>query len=187
MEKLDRRTYEQLFAIQRSVRYHNRRRRFYEVWNSVTVTISVIGGSSAAASLLAVERMPDTLSLFPFVATAFIAVVSAADLAVGTGHCANLHANLARQFIMLEQRFSQGTSLGDSEYEQVKNERLNIEAGEPPVLSLLNVMCYYEVAVSIGRVPAFPYIPWWRRIGAQWVSFNEYAQRELAPSAVANG
>ena len=53
IENLDDRTYELLFAVRRSVRYHERRRRFYEAWNVATVAFGVLGGSVAATAIMA--------------------------------------------------------------------------------------------------------------------------------------
>ena len=70
-ESLDDKTYKLLFSVRRSVRYHDRRRRFYEVWNTVTVAAATIGGSAAVVGFL-YEAAPDWL---PAAISAFIAVV----------------------------------------------------------------------------------------------------------------
>ena len=169
---LDDRTYNLLFGIRRSVRYHNHRRRFYEVWNSVTVTVSVLGGSGAAVAFLG--------SSFHWIAAAaalLVALAGAIDLAVGTGRSGNHHADLARRFIVLEQRFAHNRDLTDEEYEELTCTRLDIEATEPPPLRLLDAICHYELLKALGDKSEPPKIPWWRRAMANWFSQLDYIQR----------
>ena len=166
---LDDKTYELLFAVRRSVRYHDRRRRFYEIWNTITVAGVVIGGSSAFAALMADST---TVSA---VLSAAVAMLGALDLAVGTAQRADRHGDLARQFIALEWDFAHGRSLEDDKYETLTRRRLAIEASEPPVLRLLDTMCHFEVLRSLGDARRHPRIPWMRRAAAQWMSQTSYA------------
>ena len=166
---LDDKTYDLLFAVRRSVRYHDRRRRFYEIWNTVTVAGAVIGGSSAFAALMA-----DSTTVSAILSAA-VAVLAALDLAVGTARRADRHGDLARQFIALEQDFAHGRSLEDDEYEALTRRRLAIEASEPPVLRLLDAMCHFEVLRSLGDATRHPRIPWVRRAASQWLSQTSYA------------
>ena len=166
---LDDKTYELLFAVRRSVRYHDRRRRFYEIWNSFTVAGAVIGGSSAFAALMA-----DSTTVSAFF-SALVALVAALGLAVGTARRADRHGDLARQFIALERDFAHGRSLEDDKYETLVRRRLAIEASEPPVLRLLDAMCHFEVLRSLGDATRHPRIPWVRRAASQWLSQTSYA------------
>ncbi len=172
-ESLDDKTYKLLFSVRRSVRYHDRRRRFYEVWNTVTVAAATIGGSAAVVGFL-YEAAPDWL---PAAISAFIAVVGAIDLSVGTARRADHHGSLARQFIAVEREFAHGRSLDDDEHERLVGERLRIEATEPTVLRLLDVLCHYELLRSLGDADKHPSVPWHRRLLAHWVSQPYYAQR----------
>ena len=166
---LDDKTYELLFAVRRSVRYHDRRRRFYEIRNTSTVFSAVIGGSSAVTALMADS------TVFSMVSSAAVAVMAAFDLAVGTARRAGRHGNLARQFITLEQEFAHGRNLENDEYEALTRRRLAIEASEPPVLRLLDAMCHFEVLRSLGDATRHPRVPWVRRAASQWLSQTNYA------------
>lgn len=174
-EQLDDRTYDLLFGIRRSVRYHNHRRRFYEIWNSITVAAAMLGGSSVVATFLA--DLAEGWSWLPVCLAAAVAVLGTVDLAVGTLRCAYLHGDLARRFISLEQRFAHGRSLEDDEHEELTRARLGIEADEPPPLRLLDVMCHFELLRSLGDKTVHPDIPWPRRKLAYWMSQADYAQR----------
>ena len=167
-ENLDDRTYDLLFAVRRSVRYHERRRRFYEAWNTATVAGGVLGGSAAAVAFLA------SWGEWSAGIAAGVAALSAFDLAVGTARRADRHGDLMRQFIALERRFAHGVSLKDKEYREAVRERLAIESSEPPVLRLLDVLCHYEVLRSVGGDPP-PRMPWWRRKLANWLSQTDFA------------
>ena len=173
-DHLDDRTYNLLFSIRRSCRYHQHRRKHYETWNSVTIIIAAIGGSSAAAMTWA--TLPQQPGWAPTFFAAFVALVSTIDLAVGTSRLANQHAELARRFIFLEQRFAHNRSLDDSEFEEVTQTRLDIEASEPTVLRLLDVMCHFELLRAYGDQAVRPVIPLWRRKLANWFSQYNYAQ-----------
>lgn len=166
---LDDKTYELLFAVRRSVRYHDRRRRFYEIWNTITVASAVIGGSSAFATVMAGSPV------LAMVSSAAVAALAAFDLAVGTARHADRHGDLARQFIFLEQDFAHGRNLEDDEYEALTRKRLAIEASEPPVLRLLDAMCHFEVLRSLGDATRHPRVPWLRRAASQWLSQTNYA------------
>lgn len=171
METLDERTYELLFDVRRSVRYHERRRRFFEIWNSITVGAAAVGGSSAVATILSEPNW----AWLPIALAGAVSALGAIDLVVGTAWRAGQHGDLSRQFIALEQKFAHGRNLKDKEREEMVRERLRIEASEPTILRLLDVMCYYEILVSLGDKSEHPKIPWFRRKLAHWLSQTEYA------------
>ncbi|MDE0343105.1 MAG: hypothetical protein OXK82_08055 [Deltaproteobacteria bacterium] len=168
----DDRTYGLLFDVRRSVRYHMRRRRFYEGWNTVTVALAVIGGSSAAGAFF--SKLDDA-TWVPAVVAAVVAVVGAIDMAVGTARHASHHGDLARQFIWLEARFSHGRALSDDEHESLTTDRLRIEATEPPVLRLLDMLCYFETMRALGDPKPHRRVPRWRLFLAHILSQTEYA------------
>lgn len=180
-DHLDERTFDLLFGIRRSVRYHSHRRRFYEIWNAVTVTVGAIGGSSAATLFLG--DLSGDAGWIPGALAGIVAIFSAFDLAVGTGRRADRHGDLARQFIGLEQRFAHGHDLDDKQHEELTRARLQIEAAEPTVLRLLDAMCHYELMRSLGDNQPFPRVPWWRRVLAHCLSQTDYALALGKPAA----
>ena len=171
MGDLDDPTYELLFDVRRSVRYHERRRRFFEIWNSITVGAAAVGGSSAVATILSQPNW----AWLPVAFAGTVSLLGALDLVVGTARRADRHGDLSRQFIALEQKFAHGRSLKVKEHEDLVRERLRIEASEPTILRLLDIMCYYEVLVSLGDKSKHPKIPWHRRKLAHWISQTDYA------------
>ena len=169
MNSLKERTRDLLFGVRRSVRYHDRRRRFYEMWNTITVAGAVIGGSAAVTTVIA------DLTVVSAFTAAVVAVLGAFDLAVGTARCADRHGDLARQFIFLEREFPHGRDLEGDAYPELVRRRLEIEASEPPVLRLLDAMCHYEIVRSQDNAEPLPRVPWWRRAASQFLSQTTYA------------
>ena len=170
-DQLDDPTYNLLFGIQRSARYHDRRRRFYEIWAEVTAAAAAVGGSAAV-----ILHVAGQAQAVPYLAGG-IAAIGALNMAVGTARRAGEHRDLARQFIALEGRFVGGRSLDAAELEEIRRERLRIEGTEPTVLRLLDVLCHYEVLRALGDQRQPPRIPWFRRALAPWLSQNDYAVR----------
>ena len=181
MNNLDERTYDLLFAVRRSVRYHDRRRRFYEIWNTITVAGAAIGGSAAVTTVLADSTVASALT------AAAVALLSATDLAVGTTRCANRHGDFARQFISLEREFAHGRDLDDDEYPELVRRRLEIEASEPTTLRLLDAMCHFEILRSLGDAKPHPRVPWWRRVAAQFFSQTTYTLSLAETETISEG
>ena len=173
-DHLSERSYNLLFAIRRSVRYHNYRQQFYELRNSLTVMVGVLGGSSAAGVFFA-GLSSTWLWWLPGALSGAVAFFSALDLAVGTARRANLHADLGRQFIFLEQQFSSDRDMAEGLIDDMTRKRLDIEAEEPPPLRLLDAICHFELLRSMGDEKDHPPIPWWRRAAADFFSQSSYA------------
>ncbi len=172
LENLDDPTYDLLFSIRRSVRYHKHRRRFYEAWNTLTITVALIGGSSSVVIAVG-DLWPNYLPLIPAVVT----IVAIIDLAVGTSvRKAGHHGELAWRFIQLEKAVPIDISLSKEEIEKVKKERLEIEASEPSIMRLLDVMCHYEILKSYGHEKSLPKVPFLRRFMIHFFSQTSYAR-----------
>ena len=172
LDKLDDTNFDLLFSIRRSVRYHMHRRRFYEAWNTYTITVALVGGSVSLVAFLG-NYLHDYLPIF----LAFVSLVAIIDLAFGpTVRKAGHHGELARCFIELEKIFAKGENLTKDQIEVATKQRLEIEASEPPIMRLLDVMCHYEIMKSIGHEKPLPRIPLWRRIIVHIGSQTTYAR-----------
>lgn len=163
-----------LFDVRRSVRYHVRRRRFLQFMQDFGTFLSVLFGSAAAASIFA--GLSPWAALIPAVAVTF---TSSLSLVWGFGRKASLHSDLARRFIDLERELEAGRSNPTDELvERATSTRLLIEADEPPVLRLLDVLCHNELARAMDYgLEEYYKIPSWRRGLAQFISFSDYATR----------
>lgn len=144
MENLESEWHGITFDVRRSVRYHMCRRRTYERFDKITNMLSVIFGSAAVYGVLETNSKSWALG-----AAAVVTITSSINLVIGSSQRAREHGDLARRFIELEKRL-----LGEPNAEvlyQVKQERLTIEAEEPPVLQILDCMCYNDQLRAEGR------------------------------------
>lgn len=153
------RHYEILFDIRRSVRYHDHRRRFYLNLRSAINFFTIIAGSAAVASAFAASG----IQALQWVSGAFVAVLAAIDLVVGTVDKATLHTDLYRRFIRLEKRMLNPGSLTSEALTSIESEQLDIEMDEPPVYHALNRSCHNELLRSEGRPELYETLSWSHR------------------------
>lgn len=139
-----------LFGVRRSVRYHNRRRDFYERFHGFVLLVAVAGGSTTIAAFGSelTAALPTAVKLL---APAAVTLAAISDLVVGSMRKAWLHADLARRFIVLEQKLvaQQAEPTADALLE-VERERLAIEADEPPIRRVLDTLCHNELWRAMG-------------------------------------
>jgi len=129
-----------LWDVHVSMRYHRRRRAFFEGFDRVTKAVGVLGGSAAIAGLIGDGKN------IPVTASAIVVVISTIDLVIGTGQAATRHRDLERRYIELEKEI---IGVGEEtfrpvDFEKFLKEYLTIEAEEPPVLRCLAALCYNE-------------------------------------------
>lgn len=144
-----------LFGVRRSIRYHNRRRRFFDGFDKFVKILSVIGGSGAVAAIVGqVPWLAITLATI-------IAVLSAINLVVGPAQAARLSADLAKRFSTLEYDITRDQKSEDS-LNQFQAERLLIEADEPPAMRVLDTICHNELCEAMGydRCEFYDVKPW---------------------------
>src|SRR5438067_2520863 len=114
---------ELLFHVQRSIRYHNCRRRFFDNLNNVSQLISVIAGSATVFAVIS------NLGIAPYVA-AVVTIFSAFNLVVSPTRKSILHADLAKRFIDLEETITGTEVVSEHEIRDFKQQRLRIERDE---------------------------------------------------------
>lgn len=167
-DKVEQRWNDLLFGVRRSVRYHNRRRRFCERYHTVTTALSVLSGAATVVMILQ-EIGP----LAPSITAALVTILATFDLVVGTTTKAREHAELARRFIELEKKMI--TSAPDEErLKAFTAERLDIEADEPPPLHILNTICHNELARALGYGPdQLVPLKWYQRLLAHFFDIQE--------------
>lgn len=171
-ENLDIRWHELLFGVRRSIRYHRHRQRFFDRLNKVGNILAALSGSATLAASLS-----SATSLLPWLAGA-TAVFSAADLVVGTATAARNHHDLARRFTALEQRLLETQEPDEVMWREVIQQRLAIEADEPPPLLVLNSMCHNELLRAMGYPEKDQLmIRGYQRWLAQWTDIQGHAIR----------
>lgn len=134
-----------LFGVRRSVRYHQRRRDFYERFHGFVLLVAAVGGIATIAALGS-ER-----TALQWLAPAIVTLLALLDLFAGSLRKAWLHADLARRFIALERELvAQQAEPTAAALLEIERERLAIEADEPPIRRVLDTLCHNELWRAMG-------------------------------------
>ena len=173
-DNLESRKDDLLFGVRRSSRYHNHRRRFYELWNTTTVGLAAVGGLGTIATLQLES------GLYSILIALSVSAFGAIDLAVGASRRANQHAEIARDFVLLEAEFVKSNPIEEPILTDLTSKRLVIESREPAKMHLLDAMCHFEVLLAMGDTTDPYRIPWWRKKLANLISQASYAQQVAA-------
>lgn len=168
------RVHELRFDAQRSIRYHARRRAWFETWHNITLIVAMFASSAAAAA--AFRGLPLASMAF----SAGVALLLAADVVIGFSRKAALHNSLQQRFAGIEQRIPVLRELSEAEFETLRARQIEVEQEEPPVKRLLDVLCHFENWRATDRAadlrPAAN-IPWLRRALAHLWSQASYASQ----------
>lgn len=168
-DDLDKKSHDLLFGIRRSVRYHNRRRLFFDRFHKITVSLSLIFGSVTVSIALSQVARP-VVSVF----AALVAVFAAIDLVFDAPQFARIHNDLARRFIDLEREMVVLPSLSEEDIRNFTARRLEIEADEPPVLRVLNILCHNELMRAMGYADdLLVKISWPKRVLCHFCDLND--------------
>ena len=139
-----------LFEVRVSVRYHSRRQGFFQTCHSLVMTLALFGSSATLATFGAElgAGWPLWAKLLPSV---IVMALVTLDLVVGFAEKAARYGDWMRRFIQLERQLEaiRGKAT-DEDLAKITDERLAIEAGEPPVLHVLNAICYNEMVRTMG-------------------------------------
>ena len=144
-DTLEEKWHKLLFDVNRSIRYHTRRRAFFEKIDMAANMASVIFGSAAVYGVL--EKDYSVLAL---VAAAFVTVLSGVNLVVSSSRRAREYFDFARRFTELSMKLQCSDEITPELLRTLTAERLRIEAEEPPILRILDVACYIEEARAQG-------------------------------------
>ena len=178
-EGLDERSYGLLFAVRRSIRYHDRRRAWFDGWHNVTLFLSFFGSSAAAAVVLG--AFPKFAAV---AASAMVALLATMDLVIGFARKAALHNMIKLRFIDLE-KIMPIRNFSPEEYQSFRGQRLEIEKDELPVMRLLDFLCHYQQSRADGVEPdsgekkKFLKICLWRKFTVQIWSHENYVTKFL--------
>jgi len=135
-----------LFDVRRSIRYHDRRRAFFERLHTITSVMTIL----LAGSVLYDFGKPGESAHWLLAMGVIAAVLSTFDMAVGYSRRADQHHGLKKRFIDLEESIITGAGT-DEVWDGYKKKRLSIERDEPPIYRALDLLCHNEVAVADGH------------------------------------
>lgn len=133
------------FAIRRSVRYHVRRRAFFETCHAAVMFCIILLSSG---SLVAVFTDVGKAEWCIYTGLA-LTVLGTIDLVIGFSRRAKDHEVLNKQFhsLLIEMQMEKPSV---ERLQQWKRKRLNIEAEEPPIYRALDVSCHNEEVMAMG-------------------------------------
>ena len=155
-----------LFGVRRSIRYHSKRQAFYERVDRLSDFALLLLGSGTVVLVLQEREEWATAAGF------WVVVFSGLRLVYSYGVKAGLHARFVRDFTQLEKRLCANTS--DKTVAAVTQERLELEATEPPVMRALDTICHNDLLVAMGldsedqRV----HLSWFKRHTANLFSYS---------------
>jgi hypothetical protein len=141
------RQHDVLFGIRRSVRYHARRRRFFDRLRKGIVFLTVVTG--VATLVLLLSPVPPVWSM---VTAVLVSLFGTIDLILNTAEGARVHGELMRKFMELEMGIVLiGESLSDQQLREFASQRLRIELEEPPIMRVLDCVCHNELVQAMGQ------------------------------------
>lgn len=165
---LDDDKYGLLFDVRRSIRYHDRRRAFYERLHSVTSVLTVL---MAGSVFFDIGKNGET-AWWLLALSVFAALMATLDMVIGYSKRSGLHSSLRERFANLEIAMVMGDTADETWIEHSKS-RLLIEKDEPPIYKVLDNLCRNDLVTAEGFRPKnnpdqFIVISWWKALTAQF-------------------
>ena len=156
------------FGVHKSIRYHAKRRAFFDVAHRFAMLVAVVGGSGAFFALIGDKTAVGQ------VAALLVAVATALDLVFALSENAREHDKLAERFsdLAVELARAERAGVGVRQIAELTAKRLTLEKSEPTALDALNVICHNEEAESRGYGRDHLYrVGWGQKIFAQLITF----------------
>jgi hypothetical protein len=151
------------FEVHKSIRYHAKRRSFFDNCNNLTRAISAIFAAGAIVSIVGGSY------LATIVVAALLAVISAVDLVIDFSRRARVYDDLYREFCELSANIEENPVCGEEHVRMFAAQKLRIQAKEPTGLDVLNVICANEELE--GRGYDYKYrIRWWQSLLRHFIS-----------------
>jgi hypothetical protein len=138
-----------LFGVRRSIRYHSRRRKFFDALKVWADFLIIVSGGTVVAFASADEPKHKISTL---IVGAVIAVIGSFDLVIGFSTKARDYHDLVKAFSALEREMTAVSDKKTSEdLKRFTNRRLEIEEEEPTILRVLNNYCHNELCRATGK------------------------------------
>lgn len=162
------------FAIEKSLRYHQRRRAHYERLHKVVMFGVILSGSIAFAELA------------PYVALVGV-VLATSDLVFGFAHKSRDHVMLHSDFTALAIDMRSTDEPDNQKQGEWIRRRLEIEAKEPATFWAVEASCYNEVCYARGcENEGLVELNWWHRTFMNWLRFESVEFPTMKASGPAN-
>ncbi len=138
--------YKTLYGVRRSIRYHQRRRSYFEFLNNCIMFWHIVAGSSTVVFLFG------NISQWGGAGIAgSSALLAALNLVLGIPRRMTWHATLSQKFAQLEHDmspFEDNLTIDPTVESRFRQKRLEIEADEPPKLRVIDLLCHNELVQS---------------------------------------
>ena len=134
--------WELLWGVERSIRYHDRRRRFFEACHSIVLVfgaILAVVGFAVANEIIREQWLSAVFSILTM-------LVFLLYLFFAFSRCARHHISLKHKFSELEKKII--TNDDKNNIATLKACRIEIEKDEPPIRRALDILCHNELARS---------------------------------------
>lgn len=158
------------YRVELSILYHRKRERFFELLDKLGKAVSVIGGSAALWKL----ADPQVVMW----SAAAVACTSTLSLVMAFSDRARKHSELARGHGAM---LAAMTAAGQYAFEDAANldrweaQLYELEAGEPPVLTALMIICENQIKIARGQAKEAVPLNRWHRWMAHLYDFNRDA------------
>jgi hypothetical protein len=156
------------FGVKKSMRYHSRRRAFFERLDNITNWLVAVVGASAFAAITG--EADHGKSWLPKILTAIITVIALADVIFACGTRSRIHQDLYRRFSDLAIEISGLEHPTARDINRLRAKRLTLEADEPHIIDALERWCWNEEAEARGAAPErLQELTKWQRLRA-WLA-----------------
>ena len=149
-----------------SVRYHQRRARFFDGCDLWGKAASVLFGTAAIGALLHQEE-----GLLQW-AAGLVTFAGTMSLVFSFSQKTRLHLDLARKYLELEAKFIRSDLVDASFLRDIDADIRIIEGQEPPPLGALVVLCQNEIARQDGNESHIVDVPTHQRLLANFIDFS---------------
>lgn len=158
--------HEVIYRAELSALYHQKRERFFELFDKLTKAASLIGGSAALWKI----GNPKMIAA----AAVLITSSSALSLVLSFSERSKRHAELSRNFRQLLAEIENAGETGFTEVQVCEwaSAARRIEATEPPALGLLVVICQNELSVAQGQPEKVVKVGWFKRMAANFIDLD---------------
>ena len=168
------------FDIERSVRYHSRRRAFFETFDGVVNAINLILGSAAVAGLVTDKLADWVLGIL----TASVAIVSFVNLTMRSSEKASMHSQLQQRWVDLlkpVKRLDVSAESCGAGLKRCVEKRLDIERDEPPIYRVVDLLAHNEQVRAQGGPDTHIWVvPFWLGVFANFWHFETDGIESLA-------
>ena len=138
--------YALLFSVRMSIRYHRKREQFLDRVNRGRLFVTVVAALGSITTTVG-TWWPEGVTILMAAAGLGVAL----ELAYGLGKGARKYNQLAARYTQLEKKLIEmGGKMNEDDLRKNIGERLEIEADEPPILTVLAVICHNEVLRATG-------------------------------------